>query len=90
MAGQATGPMESIFLRRRARYTFEAPERPSPREGRLGPAAGAVVVGMEIWPFAKFESGPAGHSEDRADPRALNAYTASQSTSPAVSARGLR
>ena len=23
----------------------------------IGPAAGAVVVGVEIWPFAKFESG---------------------------------
>ena len=56
----------------------------------IGPAAGAVVVGVEIWPFAKFESGPAGHSEDRADPRALNDYTGPQSTSPAVSARGLR
>ena len=56
----------------------------------IGPVAGAVLVGVDIWPFAKFESGPAGHREDRADPRALNAYTTSQMTSPAVSTRGLR
>ena len=56
----------------------------------ISPVAGAVEVGVKIWPFAKFESGPAGHREDGADPRALNTYTASQRTSPAVRARGLR
>ena len=34
-AGQATGPIESIFLRRRARHIFDALEGPSSCEGRL-------------------------------------------------------
>ena len=48
------------------------------------------MIGVEIWLFAKSESGRVGHHEDRANPRVLNAYTASQRTSPGVSVQGLR